>query len=99
MVDEESGITHYDDELVKRWDGQFVRKDQYETRHPQEFVRARNDPAPLRNVSPEPLVARPTTAAPAVVGVTSIASPTGPATHIFTPGIGDMVIGSSFQVY
>lgn len=98
MRDDESGLVHYDDELVKRWDGLYVRRDQYETRHPQEFVKARNDPIQLREIRTDPLVARPTTAEATLIGTTSISTRTGPASHIFSPGIGDMVIGLNFIV-
>src|SRR3546814_19837690 len=50
MTDAESGYVHYASEMVERWDGQFVHHINNEGRHPQEFVKARNDPRALRNV-------------------------------------------------
>lgn len=52
VVDDESGFTHVKSDIVRRWDGALVRKDQWETRNPQEFVKARKDPAPLKEVRP-----------------------------------------------
>ena len=84
MQDDDSGYTIYRSEAVKRWDGLWVRKDQYETRQPQEFVRALNDPKALVEVRPE-------SAAPAVsntpsgtVGLSGVSAKESPADHIFT---------------
>lgn len=53
MVDDESGFAHPRSQMIKRWDGVFVRKDQNEFRNPQEFVRARNDPRSLNDIRPD----------------------------------------------
>lgn len=98
-MDMESGLTEYASNCVRRWDGLYVRADQYETRHPQEFVKALNDPAPLTMVSPYPDSAVPQDLVPSVVGNTTVPTKTSPAAHLFQPGIGDMTIGVNFQVY
>lgn len=98
MQDDESGFTEYRENMVKRWDGMWVRKDQFETRQPQEFVQARNDPRPLRHVRPEPLAEPPFLAETPLIGQTKVATPTGPASHLFSPGVGEMIIGRSFVV-
>lgn len=41
------GFQYKNFQLRKRWDGLIVCKEDWETRHPQEFVRARNDYHPL----------------------------------------------------
>lgn len=98
MVDSESGLVHYDDEMVKIWNGTYRHWTNTETRHPQEFIRARKDPKPLRNVFPDVLVDEPDLVQPVFVGNTTIRTGTGPATHLFDPGIGDMEIENSFIV-
>lgn len=35
------GFEYFNDELQKRWDGLMVCRKDYETRHPQEFMRGR----------------------------------------------------------
>lgn len=99
MVDDESGLVRYDDQMVKRWDGAFVRLEQNEYRNPQEFVRALKDPAPLRNIRPLQQIG------PACgdyytlyVGNTNVRAPTGAATHLFDTGVGQAEIGCSFIV-
>lgn len=92
MRDDESGLIHYRSDMVKRWDGLWVHKTQFETRHPQEFVRARNDPKALRNVRPEDLAASPVNCISGGTGETSVRPPDGPASHLFRAGIGKMVV-------
>lgn len=40
-------------QLRKRWDGAMVCSDDYETRHPQDFLRAGRVSRPVRNARPE----------------------------------------------
>ena len=47
VVDDESGEVLYSDQVVRRWDGMYVRKDQDEPIDPQWFITSENDPAPL----------------------------------------------------
>jgi len=42
-------------ELVKEWDGGYVRKESYDARHPQDFVRSKTDVG-KKSVSPEPAI-------------------------------------------
>lgn len=98
MVDDESGLTHYASEMVRRWDGLQVHETNNEIRQPQEFVRAYPDPEGLRIIRPTEDVAKPFNVIPTNVGGTDIPAPTGPASHLFNPGIGDMVIETSFVV-
>lgn len=99
MVDDESGLTHYASEMVKIWDGSWRHRSNYETRQPQEFVKARRDPKALRNVRAEPLVAPPFNALGAFIGNTTVPVGTGgAAAHLYDLGIGDMEIGYDFFV-
>ena len=93
MVDDESGLTHYASEMVERWDGLFVHRDNNETRHPQWFVKARNDPRALQHVRPlDPQAAVDNTFDLEIGETTVPTSLNGPATHLFQPGIGKMII-------
>ncbi len=106
MVDSESGFVHYRSEMVQIWDGTWRHRDNFETRQPQEFIRAKNDPKALKNVQPEPAFAEPSLITPLTVGQTSALtnkSFAGAGT-IFTfgvlggdPGIGSMVIEGSAE--
>ena len=99
MVDDESGLTYYDDEMVKQWDGSFVHSKNIEPRQPQDFVKAKGDPKPIKHVRPAELVANPITVQAIFVGSAgTVRTPIGPASHLFDPGIGDMIIGTSFFV-
>ncbi len=98
MHDDESGLVHYKSEMLKIWDGTWRHHTNFETRQPQEFVRARNDPKALRHIRPEPDVAKACSVRPILVGGTSFAAPQGPASHLFDPGIGDMEVGCTFIV-
>lgn len=60
VEDEETGFVYYNDKMVERgYDGIIVRKGkQYETRHPQEFVRAGKDPWGMVFTNPETELAK-----------------------------------------
>lgn len=99
MRDDESGKIHYASEMIRRWDGHYVRMDQYETRQPQEFVRARKDPTALTEVRPDQSFVKACDYTP-FVGATTTETITGPASHLFeVDGIGEMEIGCSFIVH
>lgn len=82
MRDDESGLVYYASEMRRIWDGSFRHKKMFETRQPQEFVRALNDPVPLRDVRPDPLVSPPSTPE-GCIGNTTVVRPRGPADHLF----------------
>lgn len=94
MVDDESGFDHYDNEMRRIWDGTFRRRDQFETRQPQEFVRAGADPRALRHIRPADIADEPNNNPSGYVGESDVETPTSPAGHIFKDnvGIGEMVI-------
>ena len=100
--DDESDFVYYSDQVVTRWDGLVVKKSQDETRNPQEFIKAKNDPKALTMVRPDVPVVVTSLAEYFSVGNTNIRNTVGPATHltrtvrnnIILIGIGDMVIES-----
>ena len=93
VIDDGTGEKIYRSAARKLWNGTIQRADHFETRQPQEFVRARKDPTALRDVRPETLVAAPDLSPLIYVGNTTIAAPTGAATHLFDVGIGSMSVG------
>lgn len=102
IIDDESGRTIYASEARQSWDGSLRHYSQYETRQPQEFVRAKNDPKPLLKVRPDRAYPTPDLIVPLTVGETNVLTRTGPATHLFDfgilggdPGIGEMTIEAS----
>jgi len=48
------GMDTYASDIKKRWDGVLVCPEDYETRHPQDFVRARKDKIAATIVAPQP---------------------------------------------
>ena len=98
VIDDESGLTHYSDEVVRLWDGTYRRIDQHETRHPQEFIKAKSDPVPVPYVRPDVVSSAASLLQPLYVGVTSVRTPSGAASHLYDPGIGEMEVGDTFIV-
>ena len=47
------GLKYKASDLLKRWDGLMVCKFDWEPRHPQEFIRAKHDNAPLPFTRPD----------------------------------------------
>ena len=99
MVDEESGHTVYRSQCRKIWDGTFRRTSQFESRQPQELVKARSDPKALTDIRVEDTFAVPCNVQPTFVGNTNIRTKDSAGSHLFgNPGIGDAEIGCSFVV-
>lgn len=99
MASDISGRVFYASEMRKRWDGAWVHHSEWEPRHPQEFITARLDPAPLREVRVRGQV--PDGCAvefDLYIGSTTVPVPSGPASHLFDVGIGEAEIGCSFVV-
>ena len=100
MIDEESGHVGYRSEMSEIWNGTFRRKKSFETRQPQEFIKARSDPRALTQVRSEQPYPVANDITPLCIGLTNIRTNTnGPASNIFTvgilpddPGIGSMEI-------
>lgn len=53
-IDDRSGKKVRSSETVKQWDGLIVHRDEYEDRHPQDFVRGRTDHQNVPDPRPEP---------------------------------------------
>ena len=111
MVCDDSGMVDYASNMVKRWDGAWVRKKFYEDRHPQEFIRAKADPTGVPVSRPAIATTAISTAFALFIGRTVVRSPVGPAAHLFggapavgyspptTPvGIGTAIIAHNFIV-
>lgn len=112
--DEESGFIEYGSKVRRDYYGVLKRKDQADYSHPQDFIRAKQDPFTQFPQNP-PIMVYDTSAynVSAFVYGTNIPTPLGPATHLFglgappasqvtaaaSPAIPDMSIGSDFQVY
>ena len=102
MQDDESGAVYYRSQMRQIWDGTWRHRSQFETRQPQEFIRAKNDPKALRDVRIEPVFASVRSTVAAKVGNTNVDAPNNfpGAGSIFTiggivpddQGIGVMVI-------
>lgn len=103
MLDDESGAVYYRSEMRKIWNSTYRHVSQFETRQPQEFVRAKRDPKALRAIRPEPDFAISVSGQPILVGESNVLTKTnGPGSHlyptiIFTtdPAIPDMEIEAS----
>lgn len=111
--DEESGFIEYGSNVRRDYYGVLKRKDQADYSHPQDFIRAKEDPFTQYPQNP-PIQTYNTSAynVSAFVYGTTIPIPLGPATHLFglgapprggagvqsDPGIGDAIIGSDFIV-
>ena len=98
IEDEESGHIVYRSQVRKIWNGTYRRAKSYETRQPQEFVRAKNDPKALSEVRPAEPAAKACNSIDLFVGSTTVPAPKGPAAHLYDPGVDDMEIGCTFVV-
>lgn len=98
-IDDESGLCGYASDMRMRWDGAFVRAKGYETRHPQDFIRPRNDPAPLSIVRPQTPTELGCDVMPIFVGQTTVRTNLhGPLSNRLQAAIPDWEVGCS-QVY
>lgn len=93
VIDDGTGEKIYASQARKLWDGTIQRIDHYETRHPQEFLRVRPEAPPPKDIRPEVLASAHDPALLIFVGNTNITAPTGPASHLFDVGIGEMSVG------
>lgn len=103
--DDESGFTEYASKVRRDYYGVLTKTP--DKAHPQDFIRAKNDPFIYSPQNP-PTYAFDTSAYNLgdFVGLTSVSAPVGPATHLFNPnavngddpGIGSMTISINFVV-
>lgn len=101
VMDEESGFTTYASKVAYDYYGVLKLKKQGDRAHPQDFIRAKEDPYPVYPIHP-PLRQYENPCASIVgffVGDTSVPTPDGPALHLFRPGIGEAEIECTFFVY
>lgn len=100
VMDEESGFSTYGSKVAYDYYGVLKDKRQLDRAHPQDFVRAKEDPYPVEPIHP-PL--REYDMTESVIGFwvgnTNVSTPDGAALHIFRPGIGDAEIEYDFFVY
>lgn len=101
VKDEESGFTTYGSKVAYDYYGVLKLKNQGDHAHPQDFVKALEDPYPVYPIS-QPL--RDYSLDQSVVGFfvghTSVATVTdSPALHIYRPGVGDAIIEYDLFVY
>lgn len=54
MICDVCGFEYYNDDMKERWDGAWVCRKDFETRHPQEFGRTINDKQSVPYSRPEP---------------------------------------------
>jgi hypothetical protein len=54
VTDDVTGFTIYASEAQKQWDGAMVHKSVFETRHPQDLIRARREKPGVPNARPPP---------------------------------------------
>lgn len=99
MRSDYNGLIYYDDEMVKLWNGLWVHHSEFETRHPQEFVRAPVTTTVVHNIRQDSKPATPVLTMLTNVGLSTVLTrEDGPAAHLFEPGIGEMVIATNFKV-
>ena len=83
VEDEESGLTVWSDEVTKTWDGQIVRKEYADSRHPQSVVGAlpRSDPPIMARAAA--LVTAFSCASSFSTAISGVTAKIGPASHLF----------------
>ena len=91
-MDDESGFVYYAEDMRKIWDGTMRHERNFETRQPQEFVHALNDPRVLVDIRPEPNAAAVVNSVRGEVGETDFDTLPSPAGHLFLAGVGEMII-------
>ena len=83
IIDAESGMTRYSDEVVQDYTGVYVTKRYADYEQPQDFVKAEKDPRPIPYANPGVSDFEVNTSAPAFVGNTTVPTKTGAASHLF----------------
>lgn len=103
--DEESGFTEYASKTRRDYYGVLTRNP--DPRHPQDLIKAKNDPFICEPQNPpEYTYELSAYNLGTYVGVTTVPAPMGPATHILNPslfqagdpGIGEMAVGTTFVI-
>ena len=99
IIDEESGVTRYNDEVRPDKDGRYVTKRYSDDEHPQDFIRPAKDPEAIPYGNPSNTVFEVCNTEQLFIGNSGVRRPKSPFSHIYRPdGIGEMEIGCSFVV-
>ena len=99
VIDEESGLTRYSDQITKDYYGRIITKKYADWAHPQDFVRAKNDPFIPQFINAPTPTGHVCVSVDQFIGNTNIPSPQNPLRGMFELEIPDMEIGCSFIVY
>lgn len=83
IIDSESGMTRYSEQVKKDYTGERVTKRWADYEQPQDFVRPNDDPRPIPFSNPGITGFNVNTCLPMVVGNTNIPTPSGAANHLF----------------
>ena len=83
IIDSESGMTRYSDEVMRDYTGEMVTKRYADFEQPQDFVRPSKDPRPIPFANPGLQSFQVSASAPSFVGNTSVPTKYGVATHLF----------------
>ena len=97
--DEITGIVRYRSEVTEQaYNGLIVEKRLADGKHPQEVIRAMDDPRGMTMTNASEDLPLGMAVAPIFIGATNIAFPEGPAYHLYDPVIGEMSVGFTFIV-
>ena len=100
VKDEESGFTEYGSRVAYDYYGTLKLKKEGDRAHPQDFVRALDDPhSPYPQGRGRPQYDTCTGIQGFFVGTTSVSAPEGPATHLFRPAIPEQEVECTNWIY
>lgn len=83
IIDSESGMTRYSDQVTPDYKGEMITKRYADYEQPQDFVRPERDPYPIPFSLPGTQDFQVSNTLPEFVGETSVPTPFGPANHLF----------------
>lgn len=98
VIDEESGVAKYSSEVTKDYTGRLVTREYADYEHPQDFVRAGNDPQPIADINPPDTTFDVCVYPDATIGNTGVANPRQTFSSAFERGIGQAQIDCNFIV-
>jgi len=84
IIDSESGMTRYSNQVTKDYTGIMVTKRHADFEQPQDFIRPCDDPRPIPFANPGLQDFQVGNCVPVNVGETNVPTPFGPANHLFT---------------
>lgn len=99
VIDEESGVTRYNDEVRQDVYGRLVTREYADDEHPQDFIKPAKDPEAVPYGNPPNTSLEVCNVEQLFIGETNVPRPKSPFSHVYRPtGIGNMEIGCSFVV-